>query len=294
MSPDHLARARFPQYPVSLRVQRSVAMSRGVADRMADANRPRVVAPLLYHRLDEPLSRYQTSGTIRGLGATGAREQRQIRLVMERHEIDELHYITHVDNLKSILAHGILSRRQAQNRESAVSLGFVSVANMEIVERRSSRRIPRGLSLNQYANLYFNARNAMLFQILNDYNVDARVPPDEITILRVKPSILDLPNVVITDINAAAGIEPRYFSIEEGIARISKREILAEFWTDQSHKQRMMAEVLVPNSIPVGYVFGAYTSCEIAKQQVREILSPSLSAVRVDVNRYMFFQEGRS
>lgn len=213
---------------------------------------------------------------------------------MERNEIDELHHITHVDNLESILKHGILSRRKTEQRPGGVALQFVSVANMEIVERRSTRRIPKGLLLNQYANLYFNARNAMLYLKLNDYDPSQRVPADEILILRVNPSVLDLPGVVLTDINAAAGIEPRFFSITEGLARISKEEIFAIRWTSNSHKQRMMAEVLVPHSIPIEYIVGIYTSCKATKKRVRKTLTSEFAAIKVVVDRYMFFQGERS
>jgi hypothetical protein len=78
---------------------------------------------------------------------------------MTRAELPELHFIAPIDNLASIIAQGILCHERAKN------VGHRSVAMEEIQERRRKVIVPGGLRLHQYANLYINARNKMMFKL---------------------------------------------------------------------------------------------------------------------------------
>lgn len=199
---------------------------------------------------------------------------------MKREEIAELHYITAIDNVASIVQRGILSH------ESSRRLHHRSVASAEVQARRASRKIPKGLRLHQYANLYFNGRNAMLYRIINDYDEARRVPAEELTLLRVSTEVLDLPGVVITDINAAADVAPRWFTVDEGIAMLDHSVVFAQYWNSYEHKQRMMAEVLVPHRIAPDFIQGAYTASDAAAANLSQVI-PTLE---VEVSPYMFFQ----
>lgn len=84
---------------------------------------------------------------------------------MERSRIRELHYITDMANVASMLERGLLSNRLARR----VASGHVSVADAEVQARRASKRVWVGRSsrpLHEYVNLYVHARNAMLFILL--------------------------------------------------------------------------------------------------------------------------------
>jgi hypothetical protein len=72
---------------------------------------------------------------------------------LKRSELEELHYITPIDNLRSIVKHGILSNRQAKRLKHA------SVAVDEIQERRAKILVPGGRPLHHYACLYICGRN---------------------------------------------------------------------------------------------------------------------------------------
>jgi hypothetical protein len=98
--------------------------------------------------------------------------------LMERHELAELHYITPISNLHSILEHGVLSHRRAQ------AFNPTSVAMQEVQDLRAGRRVPGGLPLHEYANLYICARNPMLFKRLFSRN--------EICVLSLLPTVVDL------------------------------------------------------------------------------------------------------
>ncbi len=87
---------------------------------------------------------------------------------MERTRIQELHYITDMANVASMLERGILSYRRAERMAS----GHISVADTEVQARRARKRVwvgPSSRLLHGYASLYIDARNAMLFALLRSY-----------------------------------------------------------------------------------------------------------------------------
>ncbi|MEW6544695.1 MAG: DarT ssDNA thymidine ADP-ribosyltransferase family protein [Nitrospirota bacterium] len=67
---------------------------------------------------------------------------------MNRADIAELHYITPIENVSSILEHGILSNRQA------ACVSHTSVAMEEVQDKRRNKQIPGARPLQDYANLY--------------------------------------------------------------------------------------------------------------------------------------------
>src|SRR5687768_12873759 len=75
---------------------------------------------------------------------------------LDRSRVRELHYITPISNLPSIGRLGILSHEAADRLQAA------SIAMPEIQDIRATKRVPNGLRLHQYANLYFDARNPMM------------------------------------------------------------------------------------------------------------------------------------
>jgi hypothetical protein len=72
--------------------------------------------------------------------------------------VTEYQCIMPIGNVPSVMEHGILSY------ERAARLEHHSVAMQEIQDKRDQKQVPSGLRLHQYANLYFHARNPMLFR----------------------------------------------------------------------------------------------------------------------------------
>jgi ssDNA thymidine ADP-ribosyltransferase, DarT len=198
---------------------------------------------------------------------------------MERSRIQELHYITDMANVASILERGILSNRLARR-----VAGHESVADAEVQARRASKRVWVGRSsrpLHDYANLYVHARNAMLFILLRSRKGD-------LTVLAIDPEVLDLDGVVVTDRNAAS-FASLFLPAAEGIAALDESAVFAEWWTGSSEaKQLRMAEVLVPDRVPASLIKGAYVPDHAAGERLRSHLSGRLLAIRV--NRWMFFR----
>ncbi len=204
---------------------------------------------------------------------------------MDRTELAELHYITPVDNLMSILNYGILSHNDARNHTPA------SVANQSVQRVRSSKRIPGGKPLHDYANLYISARNAMLYQVLGFPSK----PPSQhlsICVLGVDPAVLDLSGTVISDGNAAASLTSFYPS-PAGLGKLNKDIVFGRYWKDDNpitetmRREAMMAEVLVPRGIPARYVKQSYVCCNAARQRVLGLRA----GIALEVNRTLFFND---
>ena len=97
---------------------------------------------------------------------------------MEKSNLKELHYITHIDNVASIMEKGILSH----NRTKTIKHKTVSMKNIQ--EKREKVTIPNARPLHDYVNLYINGRNKMLFLVKQTNNVD------DICIISVSTDVL--------------------------------------------------------------------------------------------------------
>lgn len=74
-------------------------------------------------------------------------------------DIKGLYYITHIDNVPSILRRGILSRERVETE----GVQYTPIYDEAIVAARKDKLAPNGKRLWSFANLYFNARNPMLY-----------------------------------------------------------------------------------------------------------------------------------
>jgi len=71
------------------------------------------------------------------------------------------------------------------------------VALEDVQDRRRGKRVPNGDLLHSYANLYFHARNPMMYYLVSNGH-------DDLIVVRVSPAVLDLPDTVLTDGNCAS------------------------------------------------------------------------------------------
>ena len=71
---------------------------------------------------------------------------------MKKTDIKSLYYITHINNIPSILKKGILSHSLIEN----LKLDFTPIYDSQIVSNRSKRNTPDGKNLWNFANLYFH------------------------------------------------------------------------------------------------------------------------------------------
>lgn len=181
---------------------------------------------------------------------------------MRREDITELYFITPINNIPSILKLGLLSHERAK------AIPHESIAMDEIQDRREHVLVPGGRPLHQYANLYFSARNPMMFKRKENHRSNC--------VLRFLPSVLDLQNVIVVDQNASS-IHARFLPVPAGIEYLDRELIFArdwrhpdqrEFWRRRSAK---CAEVLVPDMVDSSYIAGFYVSCQEASEKLKSM-----------------------
>ena len=82
---------------------------------------------------------------------------------MQALNIRALYYITHIDNLPTILTAGIFSH----DRIEAEGVPYTPIYDVDIVNERRNTYTPARKSLWHYANLFFQPRNATLDRLVN-------------------------------------------------------------------------------------------------------------------------------
>lgn len=190
--------------------------------------------------------------------------------------VTELHSIMPIANIPSVLEYGIVSHEQSTN------FPHRDVSMQEVQDKRDQVRVPQGLRLHQYANLYFHARNPMLYKRLGEV--------ENLCILRISTDVFQIENAVITDQNASS----RYakFLPPEALNELELEQIYAQNWNHDDqiaywrHKSQKCAEVLIPHHIPPTYIFGAYVVSEMAQQKLTATGFPH----NITINSDLFFR----
>jgi len=196
---------------------------------------------------------------------------------MERRELTELHYITPIGNVSSILNLGILSHNRACRVEHE------SVSMDEIQGLRAKVTVPGGKKLHDYVNLYICARNPMMYKRQAQYQ--------RICVLRISPDVIDLPGAVITDGNAS-GQYVRFSAAPRGLAIVNREWTFADDWRDPDQiqyfrkKAAKRAEVLVPARLDPEHIMGAYVACT----QALEAFAARAEGLSAELNSHLFFR----
>ena len=197
-------------------------------------------------------------------------------------KIKNLYYITHKDNLPSILEHGIFS----SDRVEAGGLRSTPIYNWNIVEQHNYKTAC-GKKLWDYANLYFQPRNAMMYRMIHQKDLK------DIAVVGIDKKVLDEQDIVIADGNTAHQTT-QFYCVSEGL-KILKRQwsiIQNDWWNNaDGSKRRMMAECLIPNYVKPVYIHSVYVADDTIRNDVQEIVGNS--KITVDSQPDMFFQPRR-
>lgn len=191
-------------------------------------------------------------------------------------QVTELHNIMPIVNIPSVLTHGILCH------EHAAKLPHSDVSMKDIQDRRNKVKVPGGLMLHRYANLYFHARNPMLFK--------RKDHADQLCILKVSTDVLNIAGAVITDQNASSHYVK--FLHPTAINMLQLEQIFADDWRHHDqiaywrHKSQKCAEVLIPHKISPSLIIGAHVVSQSAQTSLREVgFSQPIS-----ITPYLFFR----
>ncbi len=173
--------------------------------------------------------------------------------------VTEFQCIMPLENISSVLKLGILSN------EEAAKVPHYSVALEVVQERRDQKRVPGGLKLHQYANLYFHARNPMLFKRKED--------AAKLCVLRISTEVTHIEGVVFADRNASSNYV-RFLHPRDADA-LDYEAIYAVDWRHPNEfeyfarKSKKCAEILVPRCVESQFLIGAYTVDEATASQLK-------------------------
>ena len=199
---------------------------------------------------------------------------------MPKLDIRELYYITHIDNLPSILAHGVLSHE----RMEAERVRPTPIYDADIVSKRNHIMTPDKSNLWSYANLYFQPRNAMMYRVVQEKKAE------NLAVVGVSPKVLTEQGAFITDGNAAHETTQFYYP-SKGLEVLRQQWpiIKNDWWNrDDGSKRKIMAECLIPEHVKPEYIQNIY----VASNSVRDAIQKNIGDVNIAVSSEpdMFFQ----
>ena len=196
-----------------------------------------------------------------------------------------LFFITHIDNLSSILERGILSPDLVKK----LKIKYTPIYSEKIVGKREYK-MACGKRLSEFAHVYFNPHNAMLRQVLYEH------ASRKIIVIKSTLNVSD-DGICIADRNAAkddVGFMNSYNyykiipKIEKETLPIGRRWQSGKSWAVDDSKGKIMAECLVPDKIPPEHFKFIHVSAHDVKAEIIPKLyeSPHLDII---VKPSMFF-----
>lgn len=219
----------------------------------------------------------------------------QAPLELHLEHIEELHYITKISNLTSILKHGLLSHKRA--RRTLPSHGDVS--NSEVQNRRAKVMVPRtntdkpDLALHRHVNLYLNSSNAMMYNIINAQHVD----PDDLCILRIRREVFERGDGKLSSENASTEATVFFNATQEGrlYSPRSSQVLCAERisgYDELKKRQIRQAEALFPYQVKPEFIGDIFVASETSKAEVVSILkSQNNTTITVTIKSDHFLQD---
>jgi len=191
------------------------------------------------------------------------REEKKVGVLkldyLSEYRVDHIYHMTHIDNLKSIIKHGLRAHGNQHQKND--------ISNGDVNSRRSHREPIYGKKIHSYVPFYFSPRNAMLF--VQDF-------PEDIVILVLDASVLYEDDVIFTDGNAASQRTEFYSDLNE-LDRLDWQCIRANYWGDfYDGKRKKMAEILVPKKVDSKDIKVIVCQNESSKKRVRKIIDNSI------------------
>ncbi|NEP11471.1 MAG: DUF4433 domain-containing protein [Symploca sp. SIO2C1] len=181
--------------------------------------------------------------------------------------IEGLYYITHIDNIPSILKRGILSHSEIEKEE----IQPATIYSSEIVNKRRKRIVSGETTLWDFANLYFQPRNAMLYSLV--CNPDVAL--DDLAIICLKRRILDREDIFLTTGNAASSQSEILSKSKASLGNI-RNQIGRDWWNkEDGSKRKIMAECLVPKKVDPADIQTVYVATGRARPKVVDLIDKS-------------------
>jgi len=184
-----------------------------------------------------------------------------------------LYYITHINNLPSILEKGILCHRKIKEDK----IEFTRIYDEDIIALRRNKNLPDGRNLWDFVNLYFQPRNAMLYRVIFFSGINL----EDIIVIGLKYSILNREDIFITTGNAAS-YNTEIFSAGKAKKYIKtiREKTDKEWWaSEDGSKRELMAECLVSDIVNPDYISEIYVPNYNSRSKVKRICKKDITII---------------
>ena len=204
-----------------------------------------------------------------------------------------VYHITRFEHLESMVAHGLLSDNQAQER----GMVQVEIGNASIKARRAARVVPiaPGGVVADYVPFYFAPRSPMLYAIDRGNVPTYQQGCDEIVYLVSSTQMLREHGLTVlgTDRNTTMGYAE--FTVDDDyLTDIVDWDLMeARIWRktleEPDRMERRQAEVLVHGQVPWSAMMGVAAKSEDVKARVEAVLSKLGQSTPVAVRPDWYF-----
>lgn len=165
-----------------------------------------------------------------------------------------LYYITPVENVRSIMRKGILSRETLQHKQK-IKFKDPSEQNCQI--RRAAK------NLHNYVPLFLNPRNAMLYRYLKE--------KQKVVILEIDEDIVNTEGTLISFRNASSKYSRIMNYTKQNYENLDFETIFRKSWyNNYKTKLAMQSEILIPKKVPSNYIKTVYTFPGSVKRYLEE------------------------
>ncbi len=199
--------------------------------------------------------------------------------VMDNHKQKfQLFHMTHINNLSSIIQHGLLSH-------NLVNQPYIDISNQSVNQRREKAETIFNHSIHDYVPLYFNVKNAMLYAVQSYYK-------DEIIILEINKDICLQEQTLFSYMNASTNQAVFQFCLQKFLDKTDWNSIYQRTWVDNLHiKQAMMSECLIYNVIEASCIQNIHCQSENTAQFICNTCNQFLNKNNITVyyNSNLFF-----
>ena len=187
-----------------------------------------------------------------------------------------LYHITHMDNMPSILQHGLLSRQELKQQGFD---DFTDIADQSILSKREQYRE----ALSKFVLFHFYAKNPFDGAVCREYG------SENMAIITLKRELHKKNKFLIIPSHPLDRDEPEIYPYEEGLKHI-RWDILdmetGRDYHDPEIKNACMAECVMEYDIPIEAFSFVYVYNNEAKQWLEAL--PNGDKISIQVARYMF------
>ncbi len=161
-----------------------------------------------------------------------------------------LYHFTHIENLPSILKHGLLST----NARQSLGIEYEDIAYRGIQDRRSTMVVPCGYGgvVHDYVPFYFCKRSPMLHAVVQNKIADEQL----IIYLEYPIQILEQYSGIFTDASANTSIPPNFYDDTSKLVELNWEAIDTWRWASRYDtdiipvRQKKQAEALIHRVLP--------------------------------------------